>query len=546
MNQILKILLVFIAYSCSFHENASSSIEFSQLKACSDSLSAFQRLNEVFHKLQSYDDNRKHEGISYQLTTENYLPEDWIIASNPEDKQSRILNKILNEFHSKIITKPDEKHFIDILHLRDLGSMETDEFQDKLIDSISEIIKSAKKEVIIRYLEGRAELSKEGSEDIYFYKSLKKRISVENSVAPVSLYMASVNRRHFFSEIRTFNHAKIIAIDGEYTILGGHNYRGVHTGNVKDKIAYDLSICTTGEAPKYAHEFANFLWTNLVKFDIYSILSYSSNKKITLEISKESFPFFKPSQEEEKKRSAIGRKVPILAVGNLGTWKTFESRTALEEFIFSEKCQPKNTYSLLENCYNRVIYFPLSTWHYSISKATNASIFARSTLLKSVKKNGKIRISQQTLSDTFISQKAGVVLWPGCFLEAISEAILDKNATIEIILSHHSTHDYGDYMGGKAFIKVITDYVTKKLNGNTDSAREVIKNKLSLRQTPENTYNHSKFWMVDDDIFYVGSENIYPAFLQEYGYIIGDKSASADILQTYWSPLWEQSISWED
>lgn len=53
--------------------------------------------------------------------------------------------------------------------------------------------------------------------------------------------------------------------------------------------------------------------------------------------------------------------------------------------------------------------------------------------------------------------------------------------------------------------------------------------------------NHAKVWIVDDKIFYVGSDNIYPASLQEFGYIIDDAGAMETFLKDYWNPLWQAS-----
>jgi hypothetical protein len=69
-----------------------------------------------------------------------------------------------------------------------------------------------------------------------------------------------------------------------------------------------------------------------------------------------------------------------------------------------------------------------------------------------------------------------------------------------------------------------------------------------LRFGPDSTWpggktfaNHSKFWMVDDRAFYIGSDNFYPVDLQEFGYIIDDHRAAADLLDAYWNPVWQWS-----
>jgi len=53
--------------------------------------------------------------------------------------------------------------------------------------------------------------------------------------------------------------------------------------------------------------------------------------------------------------------------------------------------------------------------------------------------------------------------------------------------------------------------------------------------------NHGKFWMVDDRYFYIGSDNLYPVDLQEFGYILDDPAAAAELRRSYWDPLWRWS-----
>ncbi|MFI5002846.1 MAG: hypothetical protein ACHQK9_23415, partial [Reyranellales bacterium] len=53
--------------------------------------------------------------------------------------------------------------------------------------------------------------------------------------------------------------------------------------------------------------------------------------------------------------------------------------------------------------------------------------------------------------------------------------------------------------------------------------------------------NHSKLWMIDDRAFYIGSDNMYPVNLQEFGYIVDDRKAAQQLIDDYWTPLWQWS-----
>ena len=43
--------------------------------------------------------------------------------------------------------------------------------------------------------------------------------------------------------------------------------------------------------------------------------------------------------------------------------------------------------------------------------------------------------------------------------------------------------------------------------------------------------------MVDERAFYIGSDNMYPVNLQEYGFIVDDPAAARELIDTYWKPL---------
>ncbi len=52
---------------------------------------------------------------------------------------------------------------------------------------------------------------------------------------------------------------------------------------------------------------------------------------------------------------------------------------------------------------------------------------------------------------------------------------------------------------------------------------------------------HAKLWMIDGRAFYIGSDNMYPVNLQEFGYIVDDTKAARELTDAYWTPLWQWS-----
>ncbi|MEU6084682.1 phospholipase D-like domain-containing protein [Streptomyces sp. NPDC047108] len=52
---------------------------------------------------------------------------------------------------------------------------------------------------------------------------------------------------------------------------------------------------------------------------------------------------------------------------------------------------------------------------------------------------------------------------------------------------------------------------------------------------------HHKVVSVDDAAFYVGSKNLYPAWLQDFGYIVEDRTAAGQLKDTLLDPEWKYS-----
>src|SRR5258708_21088194 len=109
-----------------------------------------------------------------------------------------------------------------------------------------------------------------------------------------------------------------------------------------------------------------------------------------------------------------------------------------------------------------------------------------------------------------------------------------------------------------AFARHLRDMVKKRVDASDPKERYTIRNGpdpinavlcshvhlAPLRFGPDATWpggktfaNHAKLWMVDDRVFYVGSDNLYPVNLQEFGYIVDAQKAAPPLLDASWTPL---------
>ncbi|WP_157870927.1 hypothetical protein [Candidatus Coxiella mudrowiae] len=49
--------------------------------------------------------------------------------------------------------------------------------------------------------------------------------------------------------------------------------------------------------------------------------------------------------------------------------------------------------------------------------------------------------------------------------------------------------------------------------------------------------NHSKVWIIDNKVFYVVFQNLYPSNLQEFGVIIGNQALTQQFINDYYDQL---------
>lgn len=64
---------------------------------------------------------------------------------------------------------------------------------------------------------------------------------------------------------------------------------------------------------------------------------------------------------------------------------------------------------------------------------------------------------------------------------------------------------------------------------------------LFYSKVPVAPGNHAKLMIIDDELYVVGSDNLYPGYLSEFNYLIEGKEAVEALMSSYWEPLWRYS-----
>mmetsp|Transcript_51578 Transcript_51578/g.102455 ORF Transcript_51578/g.102455 Transcript_51578/m.102455 type:complete len:713 (+) Transcript_51578:77-2215(+) len=331
----------------------------------------------------------------------------------------------------------------------------------------------------------------------------------------------------------SWNHAKIIAVDGKYLFTGGHNVWDPHY--LKKNPVRDLSMEAEGQVTQDGHVFANRMWQFIIKKHKAYIFQtrapdwvpmlYKSRIAIAhWPPSLEDYPpLYEPSSEPLPIPEAVEQgDLPMITCGRYGTL------------------------------------------HHDDATA-NPSDSAIVAMLKSAQKS--IKMSLQDLGPLAVvlggrprALPGGV--WPEAYLREIACAIYERGVDVEIVLSNPNsipsnlTPLEANYGNGwtcedvaseiiKAIQSNIQDVDEERLSGLVGINLRLAYLRTNLGtmdwQEKKKAGNHAKFFVVDDICYYIGSQNLYIANLAEWGIIIDNEEQTQKVLEEYWNPLWEKS-----
>ncbi|MEI6204913.1 MAG: hypothetical protein WCP68_23450, partial [Enhydrobacter sp.] len=295
------------------------------------------------------------------------------------------------------------------------------------------------------------------------------------------------------------------------TLVGGHNLypRDYLIGDP----VHDLSMRISGPAAASASRFVDTLWE-------YVCSNLNQKKTVALSVfaTDRSLPEGSCPQSSAGKAASPGGGVPIMAIGRLASGVT--------------------------------------------SDFANHSDLARDLMLGAAKRT--IRIVQQDLGFTFGRSD---VLFPESNLERLVTFLMRDGGDVYIVLSNDGSTgpDGGNYSNGVSLATLarhLRDMVQGRLEAKDPHLRYAVRTGpdpanallcehvhlapfrfgLDAKWPDHGTFGvHTKFWMIDDRAFYIGSDNMYPVNLQEYGYIVDDRKAAGELLDAYWKPLWQWS-----
>jgi phosphatidylserine/phosphatidylglycerophosphate/cardiolipin synthase-like enzyme len=308
----------------------------------------------------------------------------------------------------------------------------------------------------------------------------------------------------------SWNHSKIVAVDGKTSIVGGHNmwsrqYLGVDPVN-------DTSMQVTGTAAADAHDFANVLWGYICK-NTDAMTQFSGSAAVHDRVSGSIVESCPP--EYDLPATPGASTTTVISVGRLGD---------------------------------------------GIESNGNQADVARLAMMNAAQTT--LRIVQQDIGPMQVPVLGvGVAAWSTAEMQAFASA-LARGVNVYVLLSNLGASAGGlplsqaNYSNGWKVSDVgahIKNYMESNPGYPTGAALDALLcTKLHMAplryNATDSTWpdgeqfaNHTKIVEVDSQGIFISSYNMYPADLQEFGYIVDDSNITGDWLSQYWSSAWQYS-----
>lgn len=293
----------------------------------------------------------------------------------------------------------------------------------------------------------------------------------------------------------SWNHAKIVAADGRRVILGGHNLW--HDDYLSFAPVHDVSALIDGPAAGEAQAFLDHLWGWVGR----QLASPSSEGSLTsLRWTEGRIEPAGPPTAVASAAVPAGR-IPALAVGRLGSGVLPDPRVA------------------------------------NVGAAVAAIAFRQA--------RESIRISQMD----FGFHWEGVNFWSADVVSALADVLTDPARRVEVslVLSEPGakTASGAPYSFGTTIADIVGE--VRRVIGDRAITGRMHVAPLRFSQCGDHwihdgqelkIINHAKIWIVDDRAFHVGSDNLYPHNLQEFGTVIESDELVRNLVAAYWNPLW--------
>jgi hypothetical protein len=361
-----------------------------------------------------------------------------------------------------------------------------------------------------------------------YMKRLKADLG--SSAENIKISIAGVETSWLYS----WNHSKIIAVDGKTSIVGGHNLWESAYGQVANPIS-DLTMRLEGPASRSAQNFADLLWGFSCRWGDGVV-----NSTFYVDLVSTAAVSACPATFSAPESIGFG-SVEVLALGGLGFG--METPGGNSNGLPSADDSKADCSWIFTDYVNE-------NEAYTVANPEEAGLRA---LIASAKTS--VFISQQDLIAPCAPPFANSY-YDARLFDVLADQ-LEQNIKVKIVVSSPgATQGLVAPYSNMKNMSEITDVLVRKIKSRAGLSTSQAKAKVcaNLQLAPLNIAsgvvawengnkigNHAKTVAVDDAAFYIGSKNLYPATLQDFGYIVEDEKAALEYKIHYALPLWANS-----
>jgi len=344
----------------------------------------------------------------------------------------------------------------------------------------------------------------------------------------------------------SWNHAKIIAVDGKHLWTGGHNFWDRHY--LKSNPTNDLAIYMDGNVARDGHRFANAQWGYIVKKQstgwghfVDRHISDAVDVPRAARVTISAFP-----------ESTAAEFPPFYSVKRYEATKLLRGRGPSGRSGFDNALVPVITMGR----YGRILKNARPSDDAFVAMFNSAQMIIRCAL----QDIGPICVPKTKMT------VPGMV-WPLQYMNAMARAMWTRGVDVEIVLSNpgsipdNLSMTEAQYGNGWSCVDVAAEIIkcikAQFPDAPDDKLRMTVQDNLRVCfircQRGGCNYSdgvslglHSKHFIIDDVCCYIGSQNLYTCDLAEWGVVIDSPEAVADIKQKYWDQMWKVSYTNDD
>lgn len=328
----------------------------------------------------------------------------------------------------------------------------------------------------------------------------------------------------------SWNHSKLLVVDGTTAVTGGINGWKDDYLDTTHPVS-DVDMALTGPAARSAGKYLDTLWG-------WTCQNSSNPAKVWLATSNGASCMSSLEKEEDSTPAAPAGNVPVLAVGGLG--------------VGIKESDPSSGY------HPELPTAPDTKCTVGLHDNTNAdrdydTVNPEETALRSLIASARshVEISQQDMNATCPPLPRYDIRTYDTLAAKLAAGV-----KVRIVVSDPANRGAVG-SGGYSQIKSldeISDTLRKRLvarTGDNEKASRAMCSNLQLasfRSSDSPTWAdgkpyalHHKLVSVDDSAFYIGSKNLYPAWLQDFGYIVESPSAAKQLKTELLDPEWKYS-----